>query len=49
MGRLERFWIKRFHGGPMDRVEHAAQRRGAGIVGSADQGGLRQVALVTAA
>ncbi len=36
MGRLERLWTKRFHGGPMDPVKHAALRRGAGIVENAD-------------
>ena len=49
MGRLDRLWIKRFHGGPMDPVEHAALQLGAGIVGNADQGGWRQVTLMAAA
>ena len=49
MGRLERIWVKRRHRGPMDPVETAELRRGAGIVGNADQGGWRQVTLVAAA
>lgn len=49
MGRLERIWIKRFHRGPMDAAEAADLRRGAGIVGNANQGGWRQVTLVAAA
>ena len=48
MGQLERIWIKRFHGGPMDPVETAELRCGAGIVGSADQGGWRQVTIMAA-
>lgn len=49
MGRLERIWVKRFHGGPMDPAAAADLRRGAGIVGNADQGGRRQVTIVAAA
>ena len=49
MGRLERIWVKRFHRGPMDPAEAADLRRGAGIVGNANQGGWRQVTIVAAA
>ena len=49
MGRLERIWIKRFHRGPMDPAEDADLRRGAGIVGNANQGGWRQVTIIAAA
>ena len=49
MGRLERIWVKRFHRGPMDPAEVADLRRGAGIVGNANQGGWRQVTMIAAA
>ncbi len=49
MGRLERIWIKRFHRGPMDPAAAADLRRGAGIVGNANQGGRRQVTIIAAA
>jgi len=46
MAQLERIWIKRFHGGPMDPVKTAELRQGTGIVGNANQGGWRQVTIM---
>ena len=46
MGNLVCIWIKRAHGGPMDRVGEAEMIVGRGLRGNADQGGRRQVTLV---
>ena len=46
MGEIAAIWIKRFHGGPMDRVKEAQLVAGRGIVGNANQGGRRQVAII---
>lgn len=47
MSRLEQIWIKRMHGGPMDSARRATLKAGRGIVGNANQGGKRQVTIVS--
>jgi MOSC domain-containing protein YiiM len=47
MSRLEQIWIKRMHRGPMDPAERARVVAGKGIVGNANQGGKRQVTIVS--
>ena len=43
---MDAIWIKRAHRGPMDSVAVASLRAGRGIVGSADQGGRRQLTIM---
>ena len=47
MSRLEQIWIKRMHHGPMDPAHRASVVAGKGIVGNANQGGKRQVTIVS--
>lgn len=47
MSRLEQIWIKRMHRGPMDPAQRARLVAGKGIVGNANQGGKRQVTIVS--
>ena len=47
MSKLEQIWIKRVHRGPMDSAERARVVAGKGIVGNANQGGKRQVTIVS--
>jgi len=45
-GRLERIWLKRFTGGPMDPVDAAALDAMAGLVGNANRSRRRQVTII---
>ena len=47
MSRLEQIWVKRMHRGPMDAADRARVVAGKGIVGNANQGGKRQVTIVS--
>ena len=47
VGKLEAIWIKRFHRGPMDPRDWAAIRAGRGIEENANQGGKRQVTVIS--
>jgi MOSC domain-containing protein YiiM len=47
MSKLEQIWIKRMHRGPMDPAERVRVVAGKGIVGNANQGGKRQVTIVS--
>jgi MOSC domain-containing protein YiiM len=46
-GVLESIWIKRFRRGPMDAADSATLVAGRGIVGNANQGGKRQVTIIS--
>ena len=46
-GRLEAIWIKRFKRGPMDPATEATMVEGRGIEGNANQGGKRQVTIIS--
>ena len=48
MNQLEQIFIKRMKKGPMDPVQKARVVAGRGIVGNANQGGKRQVTIVSA-
>jgi MOSC domain-containing protein YiiM len=47
IGTLVAIWIKRARRGPMDPVDSATLVQGSGIIGNADQGGWRQVTVIT--
>lgn len=47
MSQLTQIWIKRMHRGPMDAASTAKVVAGRGIVGNANQGGKRQVTIVS--
>jgi MOSC domain-containing protein YiiM len=47
MSQLTQIWIKRMHRGPMDSADSAKVVAGRGIVGNANQGGKRQVTIVS--
>jgi MOSC domain-containing protein YiiM len=47
VSQLEQIWIKRVRRGPMDPTERARLVSGRGIVGNANQGGKRQVTIVS--
>ncbi|HEX7708044.1 MAG TPA: MOSC domain-containing protein [Thermoanaerobaculia bacterium] len=46
MGEIAAIWLKRFKGGPMDRVASAVAVEGRGLAGNANQGGKRQVTII---
>lgn len=46
-GRLRAIWVKRMKRGPMDLRETATLVPGRGIAGNANQGGRRQVTLIS--
>lgn len=46
-GTILNLWIKRAHRGPMDATDVVTFVEGRGIEGNADQGGYRQVTVIT--
>jgi MOSC domain-containing protein YiiM len=46
-GKLEQIWIKRMKGGPMDPRDRATLVAGRGLEGNANQGGKRQVTILS--
>lgn len=47
--KLERIWLKRAKGGPMDAVDAAVLEPNAGLRGNANRGGRRQVTIISQA
>ena len=45
-GEVVTIWLKRFKGGPMDRVLFAEAVPGCGLAGNANQGGRRQITII---
>ncbi len=45
--KLEQIWVKRAKRGPMDPVSSATLKAGRGLVGNANQGGKRQVTILS--
>lgn len=46
-GKLEAIWLKRAKRGPMDLCERATLIAGRGLLGNANQGGKRQVTIIS--
>jgi len=46
-GKLERIWLKRAKGGPMDAVNSALLEVNGGLRGNANRGGKRQVTIIS--
>lgn len=46
-GSLLAIWLKRFRRGPMDSVSESLARQDQGLAGNANQGGKRQVTVIT--
>jgi MOSC domain-containing protein YiiM len=46
-GQIAAIWVKRFQRGPMDPASRATLVAGQGIIGNADQGGKRQVTIIS--
>jgi len=47
VGRVERIWLKRMKGGPMDPQDRATLVAGRGLQGNANQGGKRQITILS--